>query len=543
MTPSTETSSTTSGAKPVAYDIVVPTTGRPSLVRLLETLAEGTGPRPDRIVLVDDRPRRTGDLLPALPCPCPAPLVHVVASRGRGPAAARNVGWQAATSPWVAFLDDDVIPDEDWPGRLAEDIAACGAAVAATQGRLTVPPPTDRAPTDWERNVARLAEAPWATADMAYRRPVLEALGGFDERFRHAYREDADLALRAMAAGYRIVRGDRHVTHPVGPAPWSVSLTKQAGNADDALMDRLHGSGWRRRAGSRRGRRRRHLATTAAGAIGLLGWVTGRRRMAATGIAAWAVGTAELTGHRIRRGPRTGREVATMVATSVALPPTATAWWLWGLVRARWLAPAPGSRRAPGRSGMQARVPSHSPGVEQLDRPVDAVIFDRDGTLVVNVPYNGDPALVQEVAGASAAVDRLRRAGLPMAVATNQSGIARDMIDADRVSAVNARVDLLLGPFDAWFVCPHDEDEGCDCRKPNPGLILKAAAELGTDPARCAVVGDTGADVEAALAAGAAAVLVPTPETRPEEITTAPAVARDLATAVDMVLRGREDGR
>ena len=77
--------------------------------------------------------------------------------------------------------------------------------MAATQGRIVVPVPAR--PTDWERNVSGLEHARWATADMAYRRDVLAAVGGFDERFPRAYREDADLGLRVTAAGWRIVDG------------------------------------------------------------------------------------------------------------------------------------------------------------------------------------------------------------------------------------------------------------------------------------------------------------------------------------------------
>jgi histidinol-phosphate phosphatase family protein len=104
------------------------------------------------------------------------------------------------------------------------------------------------------------------------------------------------------------------------------------------------------------------------------------------------------------------------------------------------------------------------------------------------------------------------------------------------VHAVNARVEELLGPLGPWAVCPHGPDDGCDCRKPAPGLILRAARELGVEPARCVVIGDIGADVEAARAAGARGILVPTPVTRAEEVAAAEEVAPDLATAVERAL-------
>jgi len=168
-----------------------------------------------------------------------------------------------------------------------------------------------------------------------------------------------------------------------------------------------------------------------------------------------------------------------------------------------------------------------------------AVLFDRDGTLVRDVPYNGDPARVDPVPGARAALDRLRAAGVAVGVVTNQSGVARGLLSADQVDAVNRRVDELLGPFATWAVCPHGPHDGCGCRKPAPGLVREAARRLRVDVARCAVVGDIGADVEAARAAGARGVLVPTDVTRPEEVSAAPEVAPTLAAAVDRLLGPR----
>lgn len=171
---------------------------------------------------------------------------------------------------------------------------------------------------------------------------------------------------------------------------------------------------------------------------------------------------------------------------------------------------------------------------------VRAVLVDRDGTLVIDVPYNGNPVLVQPVPGASEALGRLRAAGIPVAVISNQSGVARGLLSAADVDAVNDRVAELLGPFAGFWVCLHGPDDGCGCRKPAPGMVLAAAAALGVDPERCAVIGDIGADVEAAGAAGARGVLVPTPATRREEIDAAVEVAADLGSAVELLLTGRE---
>ncbi len=167
-----------------------------------------------------------------------------------------------------------------------------------------------------------------------------------------------------------------------------------------------------------------------------------------------------------------------------------------------------------------------------------AVLFDRDGTLIRDVPYNGDPARVEVMPGAPEALGRLRRAEVPVAVVTNQSGVAKGLLTADEMEQVNARVEELLGPFDAWAICVHDDTDGCACRKPAPGLVIRAAAVLDVSPRDCVLVGDIGRDMDAARAAGARGILVPTPQTLPEEVGHAPEVAEDLLDAVDRVLTG-----
>jgi D-glycero-D-manno-heptose 1,7-bisphosphate phosphatase len=169
-------------------------------------------------------------------------------------------------------------------------------------------------------------------------------------------------------------------------------------------------------------------------------------------------------------------------------------------------------------------------------RRLGAVLFDRDGTLIEDVPYNGDPAKVEPMPGAMEALMRLRRADVPVAVVTNQSGVAKGLLTPDEMDQVNARVEELLGPFDAWAICVHDDSDGCTCRKPAPGLVIRAAAVLDVSPRDCVVVGDIGKDMEAARAAGARGILVPTGQTRAEEIQQAAEVAEDLTDVVDRVL-------
>lgn len=127
---------------------------------------------------------------------------------------------------------------------------------------------------------------------------------------------------------------------------------------------------------------------------------------------------------------------------------------------------------------------------------------------MVDVPYNGDPALVQPVEGAVECVRHLRAAGLKLGIVSNQSGIARGLLTHAQVEAVNRRVDELFGAFEVCLYCPHGPDDRCDCRKPMPGMIVDAANALGTQPDKCAVLGDKQSDVDAARAAGARPYLI-----------------------------------
>ncbi|MFD7025193.1 HAD-IIIA family hydrolase [Promicromonospora sukumoe] len=519
--------------------VVVPTVGRPELGALLASLrvACAAGPAPRDVVVVDDRPFPVRGANPPLDLgPGPVDGVRVLRTGGRGPAAARNVGWRTVRTAWVAFLDDDVVVPEDWTQALARDLADAGPDVGGVQGRIVVPLVAHRRPTDLERNTAGLETAAWATADMAYRRAALDAAHGFDERFGRAYREDADLALRVREAGWTLRRGTRHVEHPVRPAGDLASVRAQAGNADDALLRSLHGRAWRSRTEAGRGRLPRHLLTVGAGAVAataaLVAAVPPRhagrprapggartavaRTTAVLAGAAWAGLTAAFARERLAPGPRPGdeghgAELRRMVLTSALVPFAAVAHR--GLGAWRW------------RRTLGGDVPAWPP-------PVRAVLFDRDGTLVRDVPYNGDPDAVDPLPGTRRVLDGLRDAGLPVGVVSNQSGIGRGLLTGSQVDAVDERVRRLLGPFGTWQRCPHQPQDGCTCRKPEPGLVLRAAAALRVRPAECLVVGDIGADVEAAVAAGARAVLVPTGETRPEERAAAPVVAATLAEAV-----------
>lgn len=145
-----------------------------------------------------------------------------------------------------------------------------------------------------------------------------------------------------------------------------------------------------------------------------------------------------------------------------------------------------------------------------MTRP--AVFVDRDGTLIEEVGYVNHPSRVRLLPGAAEAVRDLRLAGRAVVVVTNQAGIGRGYLSHDLVAAANAELVRHLAAagteVDAIYVCPHHPDDGCDCRKPAPGLLVRAAAELELDLGRSVMVGDKPSDLEAGAAAGVPGILV-----------------------------------
>jgi D-glycero-D-manno-heptose 1,7-bisphosphate phosphatase len=156
-----------------------------------------------------------------------------------------------------------------------------------------------------------------------------------------------------------------------------------------------------------------------------------------------------------------------------------------------------------------------------------AALLDRDGTIIVDAHYLADPARVELLPGAAAAIRRLAAAGIPSIVCSNQSGIARGLVSLERYHAVRLRVAELLQSEGAslldTFICPHHErfTGPCVCRKPGVLLFEQAAAVHGVDLARSLFAGDKYRDVAPAARYGARAVLVRSPETPADDVTRA----------------------
>jgi glycosyltransferase involved in cell wall biosynthesis len=223
----------------IKISVVIPTFSRPKLLtKCLDALMAQSIPKSDfEVIVVSDGPDKETliELMPWLKKK-KLNLSYEHTSEKKGPAAARNLGWLKAKAPLVAFTDDDCLPDKAWLAAFLHQYQDQSGPVAYT-GQTRVPLPKD--PTDFELNTANLQDAEFITANCACSKTALISTGGFDERFKLAYREDSDLQFKFLSQDIPI----RHVpealvVHPVRNAPWGISIKEQKKGCYDALLFR-----------------------------------------------------------------------------------------------------------------------------------------------------------------------------------------------------------------------------------------------------------------------------------------------------------------
>lgn len=248
---------------------------------------------------------------------------------GKGPAAARNAGWRSSAAPVIAFTDDDTIPAVDW---LAEGLGAMAEGVDALAGAIRVPIPNPC--TDHQWNTYGLEKAEFATANAFVRRDALERVGGFDERFTRAWREDSDLQFSLLEAGCRIARCPRAVVvHPVRPERWGVSLRQQRNAMFEALLYKKHPDLYRARIRGRPPLARYGLVVTALAAPVLV--LAGHLTAALACALVTAGGIGRIAAARLHHTDRSARHVTEMVVTSCAIPFLSVYWRVRGSLQHR----------------------------------------------------------------------------------------------------------------------------------------------------------------------------------------------------------------
>lgn len=331
--------------RPPRVSVVVPTCHRVLLLdRCLDALLAQILPARDyELIVVDDGPSHHARQLVYMwrkrAAARGVEVRYVVNTGVRGPAAARNMGWRIGRADIIAFTDDDTVPS---PGWLSCGLAPFRAGADVVCGRVDIPLPP--LPTDQQREAARRALAEFSTANCFIRKDLLASLGGFDETFRYAWREDADLYFRLLDRRAAIVRAPHAlVIHPLRPVRWAGSLRQLRRGACDALLYKKHPQRYRQQIGKARWDYYAIvsflLLAMAAGAAGAT-WpsapgAAAAAPLAAGAAAAWLTLTAMLCARRLRGTSRHPAHVADIVLTSALLPPLAVFWRLAGAVRYR----------------------------------------------------------------------------------------------------------------------------------------------------------------------------------------------------------------
>jgi GT2 family glycosyltransferase len=316
--------------------VVIPTCRRPDLLaRCLHALAsQDCDPHSYEIVVADDAASDATLEQVEHIAESVRPCLRYIPVRGsHGPAAARNAGWRAARGSVIAFTDDDTIPDSGW---VAAGLGAFDRdpSLAAATGRTEVPLPPS--PTDYERNESGLATAEFITANCFVRRAVLELLGGFDEQFRAAWREDSDLHFAILEAGLKLIKiPEALVVHPIRPARWGISLKLQRKSQYDALLHRKHPLLYRCKIGTNRPWH--YYLIVAALATVVISAVCGSHQLALASAGIWLFLTARFIARRLRCNSKSPRHIVEMVFTSLLIPPLSLFWRLFGAVKFRTL--------------------------------------------------------------------------------------------------------------------------------------------------------------------------------------------------------------
>lgn len=310
----------------VRISVVVPTFRRHHLLaRCLKALVEQNFAQGSYEVIVADDAEcaETRQIVERWAASGEPAIRYLPVRHAHGPAAARNAGWQAASGEAIAFTDDDCLPN---PGWLAAGLAALSAGASAVWGKLEMPLPAK--PTDYERDAAGLAQAEFVTANCFCTKAALVQVGGFDERFQAAWREDSDLYFSLLERGCHIVHApDAVVVHPIRAAPWGVSLRQQAKSRFDALLFSKHPTLYRCHIDPMP---LRYYAIGGSLAAILTGTLASWTSLFWVGVAAWVWLTGAFCLRRLRGASKAPAHVAEMVVTSALIPPLSLYWRLRG---------------------------------------------------------------------------------------------------------------------------------------------------------------------------------------------------------------------
>ena len=322
------------------FSVVIPTCQHPAfLLKCLDALGRQRLTRSQfEIIVVDDGDSSSTATAVAL-------FTRQVAQSGgvlevrylaqpqqRGFAAARNRGWKAARGRIIAFTDDDCLPQPDWLATALTSFRR-GAQVVTGQLRLTLP----GSATQYDPKALHIETGEFSSANCFCRKSVLEHVGGFEEAFDSAWREDSDLQFNFIRAGIPITKcPEAIVVHPLRQMPWYTPLVDERNSRFDALLYKRHPTLFRQRIETDRGLILEYYASVLAVTIGLLGAFSGNATAATIGFGSWAALSINLIGHHLPH-KAVGTHPSQTVLTTLATPFLAVYWRIYGAIKYRVL--------------------------------------------------------------------------------------------------------------------------------------------------------------------------------------------------------------
>jgi GT2 family glycosyltransferase len=312
--------------------VVIPTYRRPELLQrcLVALNAQEFNPEEYEIIVADDAASEvTKHQVSAFAALSRPEVIDVPVTGAHGPAAARNAGWRRARGRVVAFTDDDCVPEPHW---LSAGVAAFDRdpELVAAPGSVVVPLP--KKPTDYERDTAGLEGAEFVTANCFCLREALAAVGGFDERFSAAWREDSDLHFAFLERGQKVARvPEAFVVHPVRPAGWGTCLRQQWKSLFEALLYKKHPTLYRQRI--RSWPPWDYYAIICSLVLSVVAFAIGHWVLAGILAGIWATLTARFCARRLQGTSHAPMHVAEMVVTSAVIPWLSVFWRIYGAVK------------------------------------------------------------------------------------------------------------------------------------------------------------------------------------------------------------------
>jgi glycosyltransferase involved in cell wall biosynthesis len=319
----------------VTISVVIPTYKRPELLlRCLQALTIQRFNRPSyEIIVITDGPDPvTEKAVSAFNKYRVHKIKFGATPAKKGPAAARNYGWLAAKGELIVFTDDDCIPDRNWLAAYYQGYLT--DSHRAFTGKTIVP--IAKNPTDYELNTAGLETADFITANCACPKKLLSAIGGFDEQFAMAWREDSELEFKLIAAGIPVSKvNSALVVHPVRQAPWGVSLKEQKKTQYNALLYKKYPVLYRRKI--QPSPPVYYYAIIFCFIIMMAGLISNSGLLFISGMVLWLSLSLWFAYRRLKFTSREPGHLMEMLATSLLIPFLSIYWQFYGALKYRVL--------------------------------------------------------------------------------------------------------------------------------------------------------------------------------------------------------------